>query len=206
MHRDKHIARAILKGYSNSSIARRHGLSPQRVRQIRQDMGLPAARVMPATIDRYRRNPVLVERDDTIIRMYQDDAPIAQIMHELAVTRAIVGAVVNKAGIAQGRQMRLTARNQRIVARYLEGVPYKDLATEFGITISLVSNVISKARGARGRRELRDSRIVARYQEGVSYKCLAAEFGVSIRLVYSVISRAGVVNRREHHHHTGATP
>ncbi len=218
MHRDQHIARAVLKGYSNSAIARQHGLTRQYVAQIRRGAGLPNARVMPAVIDRYRRNPVLVERDETIIRMYQNDAPIRQIMSDLAVTRAVVSNVISKAGIAQDRHIRLYARNQRIATRYQEGASYKDLAAEFGITIGLVSNMISKAgltnRRARRAPQIRhrdptiaarNKHIVARYQEGASYKDLAKEFGITLSLAQNVISNAGVANRRTASNH-GATP
>lgn len=168
MHRDKHIARAILKGYSNSSIARRHGLSPQRVKQIRQAAGLPDARAMPATRDRYQVNPAIADRNKAIIRLYQGDTPIARIVRELGVPRTLVNTVISAAGVAQDRHMKkdpvVTARNRRVVARYQEGISLKDLATEFEITLSLTSNIISTAGVANRRRPVRGAKALERSQ------------------------------------------
>ncbi len=114
---------------------------------------------------------------------------------------------VSSAGESQGQNLRrdpkVAARNQRIVARYQDGTPIKDLATEFGVSISLVTTVIraaglTKTRGKPRDPEVaaRNQRIVTRYQKGVPLKDLATEFGITLSLVCSVTSRAGVSNRQ----------
>ena len=151
-----------------------------------------------------RRDPEVAARNQRIVARYQEGAPLKDLATEFGVSIGLVTTVISSAGVAQYRRKpkdpKVAARNQRIVARYQDGAPIKNLAAEFGVSVRLVNNVIRAAGVTKTRRKPRDpevaarnQRIVARYQDGAPYKELAAEFG---SLVGTVINAAGVAQKR----------
>ncbi|TAM40100.1 MAG: hypothetical protein EPN58_11485 [Rhodanobacter sp.] len=154
-----------------------------------------------------RRDPKVAARNQRIVARYQDGTPIKDLATEFGVSISLVTIVIRAAGLTKTRgkprDPKVAERNKRIVARYQEGVPVKELATEFGISRSLVTTVNSAAGVTKTRRRqadlevaARNQRIVARYQDGTRIKELATEFGVSIGLVTTVIRAAGLTKTR----------
>jgi len=101
----------------------------------------------------------------------------------------------------------VSARNERIVYRYVSGTSVRELAAKHGVSRRSIYQILARAGVIRGTgrprgpaispaRDARDSEILRRYVAGASARELGLEYGISKERVCQICRAAGVIRRR----------